>query len=877
LITFGELEIRQVAAMDEKYNPRKIEPKWQDYWEATQLFKVREDPTKEKYYLLEMFPYPSGKIHMGHVRNYTIGDVVARYKRMRGFNVLHPMGWDAFGMPAENAAIANNTHPAQWTYGNIDAMRSQLKQLGFSYDWDREIATCRPEYYRWEQWLFLKMYEKGMAYRKESFVNWCESCQTVLANEQVEAGLCWRCGEQVRQKKLWQWFFRITDYSDDLLAYSDKLPGWPEKVTTMQKNWIGKSFGAEIRFPVENKDIVIPVFTTRHDTVFGATFMCLAPEHPLTVQLSKGTIQEAKVVEFVERMSMQDRSDKAVDEHEKEGVFLGANCINPASGRRIPIYTANFALMEYGTGAVMAVPAHDQRDFDFAQKYNLDIIVVVKPENEDLDADTLTEAYVGEGIMVNSGEFNGMENKKAMQEIAVFLEKKKLGKREVSFRLRDWGISRQRYWGAPIPIIHCDSCGIVPVPDEDLPVVLPEDAKMLKRGKSPLPQLDSFTKVECPKCGHPSARRETDTMDTFVESSWYFDRYCSPDFHKGMFDPEAVNYWMPVDQYIGGVEHAILHLLYSRYYTRVLKDLGLVEFKEPFTRLLTQGMVCKETVSCPNHGYLLPGEVKVVDGNRFCMHCDRPAALGRVEKMSKSKKNVIDPNILLEKYGADTTRFFCLFAAPPERDLEWSEQGVEGGYRFLNRVWRLASEWMDQLKDAPAFDGNPATLDDLTRNLYKKTHQTIMKVTHDIEDRYHFNTAISAIMELFNTMSGIDRNERHAERVRMMRFAMESLTLLLSPIVPHFAEELWEVLGNQSSVLLAPWPSYLEEAVEKEELLIVVQVNGKLRSKFAVDTAIAEETIKQMALADERVMKFTHGKEIKKVIYVKGKLVNIVV
>jgi leucyl-tRNA synthetase len=862
--------------MNAKYDPKKIEPKWQAYWESTKLFKVREDLDKEKYYLLEMFPYPSGNIHMGHVRNYTIGDVVARYKRMRGFNVLHPMGWDAFGMPAENAAIANNSHPAKWTYANIDSMRSQLKRLGFSYDWNREIATCTPQYYRWEQWLFLKMYQKGMAYRKESFVNWCESCQTVLANEQVEAGLCWRCGQQVRQKKLWQWFFRITDYADDLLTYSDRLPGWPEKVTTMQKNWIGKSVGAEIRFPVENCDEVIPVFTTRHDTVFGATFMCLAPEHPLTTQLSKGTAQEKEVEKFIQRMSLQDRSDKTVEEYEKEGVFVGAHCVNPLSGSRMPIYTANFALMEYGTGAVMAVPAHDQRDFDFAKKYGLDIIVVVKPYDEDLDATTMLEAYDGEGIMVNSGQFDGMDNKAAMEEIAAYLEKNDLGKEDVSFRLRDWGISRQRYWGAPIPVLYCDICGIVPVPEEDLPVILPEDVEILAGGKSPLPQLKSFVHTICPQCGHPNARRETDTMDTFVESSWYFDRYCSPDCHTSMFDPKAVDYWMPVDQYIGGVEHAILHLLYSRYYTRVLNDQGLVNFKEPFTRLLTQGMVCKETVSCPKHGYLLPEEVKIVNGNRLCTHCDMAVTLGRVEKMSKSKKNVIDPNILLQKYGADTTRLFCLFAAPPERDLEWSEQGVEGGYRFLNRVWRLAAEWLDHVKDVSPFNGRPDTLEGDARNLYKKTHQTINKVTRDIEDRFHFNTAISAVMELFNLMSAIAVANTNPKQDQVMRFALESITLLLSPIVPHFAEELWEALGNNSSVLLVEWPSYLEEALEKDELLIVVQVNGKLRSKFSVAKDANEDRIKELALADERIQKFIVGKQIKKAIYVKDKLVNIV-
>jgi leucyl-tRNA synthetase len=605
--------------------------------------------------------------------------------------------------------------------------------------------------------------------------------------------------------------------------------------------------------------------------------MCLAPEHPLTLQLSRGTPQEKQVAAFVDKMSMQDRSDRAVEEYEKEGVFLGANCINPLSGKSIPIYTANFALMEYGTGAVMAVPAHDQRDFDFAKKYGLDIIVVVEPENEDMKSESLTEAYVGPGIMVNSGDFNGMENKKAMEAIAAFLEKNNLGKAQVSYRLRDWGISRQRYWGAPIPIIHCDRCGIVPVPESDLPVVLPEDVEMLEGGRSPLPQLDSFVKVQCPQCDDPSARRETDTMDTFVESSWYFDRYCSPNFDDGMFDPSAVDYWMPVDQYIGGVEHAILHLLYSRYYTRVLNDQGLVRFKEPFTRLLTQGMVCKETASCPRHGNLLPDEVKFKGGNRFCVHCDAPVALGRVEKMSKSKKNVVDPDTLLEKYGADTTRFFCLFAAPPERDLEWSEQGVEGGSRFLNRVWRLTIAWLDPVKGVAAFDGSPAALDGVERDLCKKTHQTVMKVTRDIEDRYHFNTAISAIMELFNTMSAVEETASRPQLVAVMRFAMETLTLLLSPIVPHFAEELWEALGNPPSILLTPWPSYLKEALEEDELLIVIQVNGKLRSKFSVATDADEETIKQMALADDRIKKFIDGRAIKKVIYVKGKLVNIVV
>ena len=864
--------------MDSRYDPQTIEAKWQNRWQDDRLFNVVEAPDQKKYYLLEMFPYPSGKIHMGHVRNYTIGDVVARYKRMRGFNVLHPMGWDAFGMPAENAAIANDTHPAKWTYENIDAMRAQLKRLGLSYDWDRELATCRPEYYRWEQWLFLKMVERGMAYRKESYVNWCEPCQTVLANEQVEAGLCWRCGKPVRQKKLWQWFFKITDFAEDLLVHCDMLPGWPEKVTTMQRNWIGKSVGAEIRFPVVDAEAVISVFTTRQDTVFGATFMCLAPEHPLVPRLSAGTDQEASVAAFVERISLQDRSTKAIENYEKEGVFTGAYCINPMNGRKMPIYTANFALMEYGTGAVMSVPAHDQRDFDFARKYGLPIIVVVSPQDEELEGSTMNVAYTGDGTMVNSGDFNELGNREAMEAIAAFMDKNGIGKKTISFRLRDWGISRQRYWGAPIPMIHCDSCGIVPVPEADLPIVLPEDADLLEGGRSPLPVLAAFSKARCPRCGRDDARRETDTMDTFVESSWYFERYCSPRCDTAMFDTRAVDYWMPVDQYIGGVEHAILHLLYSRYFTRVLESLGLVTFKEPFTRLLTQGMVCKETNACEEHGFLFPEQVaEDGDARRTCLQCGKPVAIGRVEKMSKSKKNVIDPNILLDEYGADTTRLFCLFAAPPERDLEWSEQGVEGSFRFLQRVWRLAERWLPLLDDG---ESNPSDHRDLNapfQELHRKTHATIKRVTQDIEDRFHFNTVISAVMELVNAMQAIDESETDGQGNRSMRFALETALLLLSPIVPHFCEELWEALGHTESILLCQWPRFDEAATVKNEVEVVVQVNGKLRSRFSAELDTDENTLKQRALADERIVRFVAGKPIKKVIFVKNKLVNIVI
>ncbi len=864
--------------MDSRYDPQAIETKWQNRWQDDRLFTVVEETDQKKYYLLEMFPYPSGKIHMGHVRNYTIGDVVARYKRMRGFNVLHPMGWDAFGMPAENAAIANDTHPAKWTYENIDAMRAQLKRLGFSYDWGRELATCRPEYYRWEQWLFLKMAERGMAYRKESYVNWCDPCQTVLANEQVEAGLCWRCGKPVRQKKLWQWFFKITDFAEDLLVHCEMLPGWPDKVTTMQRNWIGKSVGAEIRFPVENSQAAISVFTTRQDTVFGATFMCLAPEHPLVPKLSAGTDQEASVTAFVERISLQDRSTKAIENYEKEGVFTGAYCINPMNGRRMPIYTANFALMEYGTGAVMSVPAHDQRDFDFARKYGLPVIVVVSLQDEELDGSTMNAAYTGEGAMVNSGDFNGLGNREAMEAIAAFMDKNGIGKKTISFRLRDWGISRQRYWGAPIPMIHCDSCGIVPVPEADLPIVLPEDADLLEGGRSPLPVLAAFNKARCPQCGRDDARRETDTMDTFVESSWYFERYCSPRCDTAMFDTRAVDYWMPVDQYIGGVEHAILHLLYSRYFTRVLESLGLVKFKEPFTRLLTQGMVCKETTACEEHGFLFPEQVaEDGDARRTCLQCGQPVTVGRVEKMSKSKKNVIDPNILLDEYGADTTRLFCLFAAPPERDLEWSEQGVEGSFRFLQRVWRLAERWLPLMMDGEPSPSDFRELNGSFRELNRKTHATIKRVTQDIEDRFHFNTVISAVMELVNAMQAIDESDSDGAGKRTMRFALETTVLLLSPIVPHFCEELWEALGHSDSILLSRWPRFDEAATVKEEVEVVVQVNGKLRSRFSAALDTDEDTLKQMAMDDERVVRFVDGKPVKKVITIKNKLVNIVI
>ncbi len=864
--------------MNPKYNPKEIEERWQRIWEDQGLFKVTEDPKKPKYYLLEMFPYPSGKIHMGHVRNYSIGDVVARYKKMKGFNVLHPMAWDAFGMPAENAAIEHGVHPAKWTYENIASMKRQLKRMGFSYDWDREFATCDPSYYRWEQLFFLKMYEKGLAYKKRSTVNWCEICKTVLANEQVMGdGTCWRGHADdpgVTQRELEQWFFKITDYAEELLEWCDKLPGWPERVLTMQKNWIGKSIGAEIHFPIENSRETIKVFTTRQDTVFGATFMSLAPEHPLVLRLTSGTPQEKAVGEFVERMKRQDWKRRTAATTEKEGVFTGAYCLNPMTGARMPIFVANFVLMEYGTGAVMAVPTHDQRDFEFAKKYHLPLIVVIQPEGQRLDPETMTEAYEGEGILVNSGEFNGMESKKAREAIATYLEKKGLGGPKISYRLRDWGISRQRYWGAPIPIIYCDRCGTVPVPEKDLPVVLPMNVEVTGMGESPLSKVKEFVETRCPKCSGPG-RRETDTMDTFVESSWYFDRFACPDYHEGPLDQERVNYWMPVDQYIGGIEHAILHLLYSRFFTRVLKEMGWLKVEEPFTNLLTQGMVCKEVFECPRDGYLYPEEVERAGEGFLCRKCGTSIPAGRLEKMSKSKKNVVDPEYLIEKYGADTARIFCLFAAPPEKDLDWSDQGVEGAFRFLNRVWRLSFEQLPRLKEVSPLPFG-IRLEGEAKLFRQKVHKTIKKVTEDIE-RFHFNTAISAIMELINEIYGSEVKGREDElSKRLMREAIETTILLLSPFVPHLSEELWKELGNEGSVLLRTWPEYDPEAVQEDEVLIVVQVNGKLRDRITVPASYGEEEVKHWALKSERIRKLVEGKTIRRVIFVPNKLVNLV-
>jgi leucyl-tRNA synthetase len=854
--------------MDAKYIPQAVEEKWQRRWAEEKIFRVGEESDRPKYYLLEMFPYPSGRIHMGHVRVYTIGDVVARYKRTRGYNVLHPMGWDAFGMPAENAAIEQGAHPAQWTRQNIAYMKRQLQQMGFSHDWEREFATCDPSYYKWEQWFFLKMLEQGLAYRRETTVNWCDSCETVLANEQVEQECCWRCGEEVREKELPGWFFRITRYAEELLQWTEELPGWPARVLTMQRNWIGKSYGADVDFPLADRDGVIRVFTTRPDTLYGATFMSLAPEHSLVAELVTGTDREAEVTSFCDRVRREDTIKRTSEDYEKEGVFTGAYAINPLTGDRIPIFVANFVLMGYGTGAIMAVPAHDQRDLDFARKYELPVKVVIQPEGPDLDAETMTEAYVDEGRLVNSSVFDGQPNLEAIPAITDHLEEQGWGCHAVNFRIRDWGISRQRYWGAPIPVVHCTECGVVPVPEVELPVVLPEDVEFPGGRVTPLSEIPSFYETTCPQCSRP-ARRETDTMDTFVESSWYFARYACPQYDQGMLDRIPTEYWMPVDQYVGGIEHAVLHLLYSRFYTKVLRDLDVARVDEPFTNMLTQGMVCMETQQCPEHGWLLPEEVQ--DGR--CKRCDAAVTKGRTEKMSKSKKNVVDPEHLVAEYGADTARLFSLFAAPPERDLEWSEEGVEGAYRFLRRVWRLAAENAEWLQATNPFQGGALTGEKAA--LRRKVHETIARVTDDIEERFHFNTAVAAAMELFNEMAGFEPADDEGRE--LFREALEVLLKLLSPMVPHITEEIWSALGNETMLTDTAWPKPDPSALAKESVLIVVQVNGKVRGRIEVAPDETEAAVREAAKADPNVARHLEGKALAKAIYVPGRILNLVV
>ncbi|MEN8199231.1 MAG: leucine--tRNA ligase [Thermodesulfobacteriota bacterium] len=822
------------------YDFKTIEQKWQERWQSEATYRVSSDHSGEKYYVLEMFPYPSGRIHMGHVRNYSIGDVVARYKRLRGFNVLHPMGWDAFGLPAENAAIKNNSHPARWTYDNIDYMRNQLRQLGLSYDWDREIATCNPKYYRWEQQIFLEMYEKGLVYQKTTKVNWCDSCQTVLANEQVIEGCCWRCDELVEPREMNGWFFKITAYAEELLADLDKLQGWPDKVVTMQRNWIGKSTGLQCDFPIDGFSDKLSIFTTRPDTIFGVTFMSMAPEHPLLDTLLADNPREDEVRTFIKRIINEKQQQTNEDLTEKEGIFTGCYCINPFNGDKVPIFVANFVLMEYGTGAVMAVPAHDQRDLEFARKYDLEVQAVVLPEGVALDGKTMEEASVLPGTLIHSGSFSDMDSEDAKAAIISHAETEGIGSAHITYRLRDWGISRQRYWGAPIPMIRCEKCGVQPVPASQLPVTLPEDKGSEESDCAPLHQRPSFYECTCPQCGGV-ARRETDTMDTFVESSWYFARYVSPRFSESPLDRKEASHWLPVDQYIGGVEHAILHLLYSRFFTKVLRDLGYLDIDEPFTNLLTQGMVIKDGA-----------------------------------KMSKSKGNVVDPNDLITEYGADTTRLFSLFAAPPEKDLEWNAKGVEGCYRFLNRIHRFVQAQLETLGTGEKIDVNQ--FNGTERELHRKTHQTIKRVTGNIEHNFHFNTAISAVMELFNALSSLSTKEG-AEKPgpAVIGEAVDTILILLSPMVPHFCAELWSKVHESDTIEEQRWPECDEEAAREEELTIVVQVKGKVRSRLQVTADIDDDSLKEMALNDEKVLKFIDGKPVKKVIVVKKKLVNIVV
>jgi len=847
------------------YKPQDLDKKWQQRWTRDRAFEVDVDPSRPKYYCLEMFAYPSGHAHVGHVRNYILGDIRARTKRMRGYNVLHPFGWDAFGLPAENAAIKSGTDPETSTLGNIAHMKGQLQRLGISYAWEREIATCLPEYYKFNQWIFLKMLERGLAYRRRSTVNWCPTDNTVLANEQVIDGACWRCGATVVARELEQWFFRITAYADELLDGLETLGQWPEKVAVMQRNWIGRSEGARMKFPIAPRPGLrdttgaagdIEIFTTRIDTIFGATFVLIAPEHALVDRFAAESPDPAVFNDRVAKFRALDREARMTGAIEKEGFDTGRTAVNPFTGREVPIWVANFVLAEYGTGAIMAVPAHDQRDFEFARKYELPITVVVHPGGPLPDAASMTEAATAYGALVGSGEYTGLESSAAITRMTRDAEARGIGQGEIQYRLRDWGVSRQRYWGTPIPVIYCDRDGVVAVPYEDLPVVLPKVTGFTGRGDSPLTHVAEFVNTTCPKCGGP-ARRETDTMDTFVDSSWYFLRFCDPARTDLPFDPATAAYWMPVDFYSGGIEHAILHLLYSRFFTRVLRDVGLVACDEPFTRLLTQGMVLKN------------GEV-----------------------MSKSKGNVVDPDSMTEKYGADALRLYVMFVAPPEKEVEWSDAGLEGSFRFLLRVWRLVDHWAPALTGAAAA---AAVLDDVTdaeKAVRRKTHDTIRRVTVDIEERMHLNTAVSSLMELVNdlysfsdtTAFGVpSRGESsvatldRVQTVAVMREALDALVVMLSPFAPHTAEELWEMLGHTGGLRATTWPAFDAEVARAEEVVVPVQINGKVRARLTVPAGLTEAELQARVLADTVVQTYIAGKTVRKVVVAKGPLVSVVV
>jgi len=855
-----------------EYNFSEIEEKWKKKWEEEELFKNKsKEEGKENYYVLEMFPYPSGNIHMGHVRNYTIGDVIGRYKTMNGYNVLHPIGWDSFGLPAENAAIKNKIHPYKWTLSNIDNMKKQLKMLGFSYDWDREIATCKEDYYKWNQWIFIKMYEKGLVYKKKSNVNWCNSCNTVLANEQVKDGKCWRCDNEVIQKKLEQWFFKITDYADELLEGHKKLrKGWPEKILTMQKNWIGRSYGTEINFKLEDKEVNIPVFTTRADTIYGVTYLVIAPEYDLVDEILE---ERPEIREEIMNMRNEDKISRMAEGVEKTGVFTGRYVINPLNNERVPLWIGNYVLTDYGTGAVMAVPAHDERDFEFAKKYNLEIKIVISPKGEELKVEELEKAYTKKGILINSKEFNGMENKKALNEIARYIEEEKIGKKTVNYRLKDWLVSRQRYWGTPIPVVYCEKCGMQMEKIENLPIKLPSDIEFTENG-NPLESSEEFKNAICPKCGG-KARRETDTMDTFVDSSWYYLRYTDPKEKGIAFKRENADAWTPVNQYIGGVEHAVMHLLYSRFLHKVLRDFGMVSSDEPFKNLLTQGMVLGPSNYCEkNKKYYNSSEL--VDGK--CPECGEKV-ITKVEKMSKSKNNGVDPEHIIKNYGADTARLFTLFAAPPERELEWNENGLVGGHRFLTKLWRLVVE-------KPEFIGekeiNIKKVNKEEKKLVRKLHQTIKKVTESIENNFHFNTAIAATMELLNEMTTfkveiLEKGNYGEEGKNVWGDAVKKLVLMLSPFVPHITDELWNSLKMNGTVYKEEWPKYVEEWTKSDEVILAIQINGKLRDTIEIAINKDKAEIEKMALDLPKIKKYIEEKEIKKVIVIPNKIVNIVI
>jgi leucyl-tRNA synthetase len=821
------------------YDFHDIEGRWQKRWAEEGAFEVTEDPGRPKFYCLEMLPYPSGDIHVGHVRNYCITDVISRCRTMRGFNVMHPIGWDALGLPAENAAIKRGVHPETWTRDNIAGMKRQLQRLGFSYPWSREIATCDASYYRWNQWFFLRMLERGIAYRQKAPVNWCPSCLTVLANEQAEGGICWRCRSQVEQRDMEQWFLRITAYQDQLLEDMAQLPAWPERVLVQQKNWVGKSPGAEVDFPVEGF-APIRIFTTRVDTICGATFMVLAPEHPMVDALLEGQADAPAKREAIGRLRAQDRRARLEGRVEKEGVFTGRHATNPFTNEKIPIWVGNFVLMGYGTGAIMSVPAHDERDFEFARKYRIEVRVVIQPEGEKLDGATMPSAHVGSGRVVNSGPFDGLPSEEAIPRMAAWAEEKGFGKAAITYRLKDWLISRQRYWGTPIPVVYCEKDGMQPVPDAELPVVLPPDAPFTGEGGNPLEKVKAFVETTCPKCGG-KARRETDTMDTFVDSSWYFYRYISPGKEDGPFDRDAIRYWFPIDLYVGGIEHAILHLVYSRFWTKVMRDLGLVAVDEPVTRLFPQGMVHRD------------GEV-----------------------MSKSKGNTIAPDDVIARYGADTLRLYILFAAPPELAMEWSESGIEGPHRFLQRAWRLVNRHAAALAREPR-EPLPADLPEAAKDLRRKVHQTIDRVTRDVEERIQLNTAVAALMELVNEVYRLEAEVQAGPGRAVLREALETLVLLLNPFTPHVCEEMWARLGHETGLVRAAWPAFDAAAAREDAVELAVQVNGKVRGRVVVPRGAAEAEVREKALAEPHVAEHVRGREIAKLVVVPGRLVSVVV